>query len=58
MRKLGVNNGIDVRQELFALGPEVEALHLLEVQQVMVLVLENSGSLGTLTELSFTILDN
>jgi hypothetical protein len=55
MRKLSIDDRIDIRQELLALSTEIDGLHLLQVDQVVVLVLHYCHSLRPLTHLSLAV---
>ena len=57
LRDLGIDQLVDVAQELLALPPVVECLFLLHVEQVLVLVLSDMLSLDSAPELDLTILE-
>lgn len=56
MRQLGIYNVVYVFQYLFALSPEVNSFHLLEIQQVVVLILHYRGGLDPLPQFGFPVL--
>lgn len=41
MRQLRIDDRVHVRQELLTLSPEIERLHLFQVDQMVVLMLHN-----------------
>ena len=57
LRDLGIDQLVDVAQELLALSPVVDRLLLLHVEQVLVLVLSDMLSLDSAPQLGLTVLE-
>ena len=58
MRQLRIDDGVHVRQELLTLSPEIERLHLFQVDQMVVLMLHNRRRLRSLAHLCLSVLEH
>lgn len=56
MRQLRIDDRVHVRQELLTLSPEIERLHLFQVDQMVVLMLHNRHRLRSLAHFCLSVL--